>query len=55
MAIGMADPVLGPEVMDRLRGSLNGCPAPLEVHDAGHFVQEKGDIIARAALAKFGL
>ncbi|OYQ37933.1 haloalkane dehalogenase [Sandarakinorhabdus cyanobacteriorum] len=55
MAVGMADPVLGPDVMARLRGIIHGCPAPLEIADGGHFVQEKGDIIARAALQAFGL
>jgi pimeloyl-ACP methyl ester carboxylesterase len=55
MAVGMADPVLGPDVMARLRTQIRGCPAPLEVPDGGHFVQEKGDLIARAALSAFGL
>ncbi len=55
MALGMTDPVLGPEVMAALRAHINGCPAQLEVPDAGHFVQEKGDRIGRAALAAFGL
>ena len=55
MAVGMADPVLGPEVMARLRATIRGCPPPLEVADGGHFVQEKGEAIARAALAAFGL
>lgn len=55
MAIGMADPVLGPDVMARLRATIHGCPPPLEIADAGHFVQERGDIIAQAALKHFGL
>lgn len=55
MAVGMTDPVLGPEVMARLRATIHGCPPPLEVADGGHFVQEKGEGIARAALAAFGL
>lgn len=55
MAVGMADPVLGPDVMARLRATINGCPPPFEVADGGHFVQEKGEAIARAALAAFGL
>lgn len=54
MAVGMTDPVLGPEVMARLRADINGCPPPMEVPDGGHFVQEKGEGIARAALAAFG-
>jgi len=55
MAIGMKDPVLGPAVMRHLRKHLRGCPEPLEVAEAGHFVQEWGDVVARAALAQFGL
>lgn len=55
MAVGMTDPVLGPEVMARLRAGIRGCPPSLEVPDGGHFVQEKGEPIARAALRAFGL
>lgn len=54
MAVGMKDPVLGPDVMARLRQVIRGCPAPLEIADGGHFVQEWGEEIARAALAAFG-
>ncbi len=49
MAIGETDPVLGPPVMDRLRQMIRGCPEPLRLPE-GHFVQESGDIVARAAL-----
>lgn len=55
MAVGMADPVLGPPVMADLRATIRGCPPPFELPKAGHFVQEKGDVIARAALTAFGL
>ena len=55
MAIGMQDPVLGPPVMQRLRAVIRGCPEPLEVPEGGHFVQEHGEGIARAALSHFGL
>jgi len=55
MAIGMRDGVLGPNVMAELRGVIRGCPEPLEVPEAGHFVQEYGAPIARAALEHFGL
>lgn len=54
MAVGMQDPVLGPAVMAELRGIIRGCPAPFEVPDGGHFVQEWGDDIAREALKAFG-
>jgi haloalkane dehalogenase len=55
MAIGMQDPVLGFETMNALRRQINGCPAPLEVAAAGHFVPEWGSDIARAALQHFEL
>ncbi len=53
MAVGMQDPVLGPPVMAALRQVIRGCPQPLEIADAGHFVQEAGDVIAARALAAF--
>lgn len=53
MAVGLQDPVLGPSAMAMLRKQIRGCPAPLEVADGGHFVQEQGEVIARAALAAF--
>lgn len=53
MAIGMQDPVLGPKVMAKLRQVIEGCPEPMEVAEGGHFVQEHGEQIARAALAHF--
>lgn len=53
MAVGMQDPVLGPPVMQALRDTIRGCPPPLEVAEGWHFVQERGEGIARAALAAF--
>jgi len=55
MAIGMKDPVLGPPAMKVLHSMIRNCPDPLEVEEAGHFVQEWGAPIARAALDKFDL
>jgi len=55
MAIGMQDPVLGAPVMQGLRAVIRGCPPPLEVPEGGHFVQEWGGPIARAALQHFKL
>jgi pimeloyl-ACP methyl ester carboxylesterase len=55
MAVGARDPVLGPEVMAALRADIRGCPPPLVLPEAGHFVQEWGAPVARAALAHFGL
>ena len=54
MAIGMADPVLGPPSMMKLNAMINGCPSPMEIEGGGHFVQEWGEPIARAALQSFG-
>lgn len=54
MAIGMADPVLGGPVMQHLQKTIRGCPEPMEIPDGGHFVQEWGEPIARAALTSFG-
>ena len=54
MAIGMRDPVLGPPVMRVLAETIRGCPPPLELPQAGHFVQEHGREVAEAALAAFG-
>jgi haloalkane dehalogenase len=53
MAIGMADPVLGPPAMMMLNAMIRGCPPPMEVEGGGHFVQEWGEPIAKAALAYF--
>lgn len=53
MAIGEQDPVLGVGTMQWLRGVIHGCPEPLILKQAGHFAQESGEEIARAALASF--
>ena len=50
MAIGMTDPVLGPPVMRGVARDIRGCPAPIEVAEGGHFLQEWGEPVARAAL-----
>ncbi len=55
MAIGMQDPVLGPSIMRMLRKWISGCPKPLRIKEASHFVQEWGDIAARKALEHFNL
>ncbi len=54
MAIGMKDEMLGPVVMNHLRSVIRGCPEPMEVAEAGHFVQESGEEVARQALSSFG-
>lgn len=54
MAIGMAEPVLGPPGMMKLNAMIANCPLPTEIEGGGHFVQEWGEPIARAALDSFG-
>jgi len=53
MAVGLLDPVLGKPTMDELRGTIKNCPEPLELENAGHFVQEWGEEVAMAALQSF--
>ncbi len=53
MAIGAQDPVLGEPVMRALQQVIRGCPEPMLLPQAGHFVQEHGETIAKAALARF--
>ena len=53
MAVGKQDPVLGLPIMLRLRATIRGCPEPLVLSGAGHFVQEAGEEVARAALQAF--
>lgn len=53
MAVGMQDPVLGAVVMRKLaRVWKNGCYY-MEIGEAGHFVQEWGDKVARTAIEVF--
>jgi len=51
MVIGMRDPVLGPPVMHAMAKLIRGCPPPLELGEAGHFVQEWADRFMPQALA----
>jgi pimeloyl-ACP methyl ester carboxylesterase len=53
MAIGGADPVITPASMQNLRNSIRSCPEPLVIEEAGHFVQEWGELVATAALKSF--
>ena len=50
MAIGAQDPVLGEPVMQALRYHIRNCPQAMVLPEAGHFVQEHGEVIAKAAL-----
>jgi haloalkane dehalogenase len=53
MAIGAADPVIGVDAMQALRANIRGCPEPMIIAEAGHFVQEWGVEVAEAALSSF--
>ena len=53
MAIGMKDPVLGAPVMRALKNDIRNCPDPIEIEEAGHFVPEWGEDVAKKALAAF--
>jgi len=55
MAIGLKDPVLGEPAMRALHRVIRNCPEPMMLPEAGHFVQEWGEPVARAALEYFGL
>lgn len=55
MAIGMQDPVLTPSLMRSLKKYIRNCPTPLKIDEAGHFVQEWGEIVAKKALEIFNL
>lgn len=53
LAVGAQDPVLGLPVMQALRAQMRGCPEPLVLPQAGHFVPEHGEAIARRAVEYF--
>ncbi len=54
MAYGAADPVFTPAFMEAFRANIKGCPPAMVVAEGGHFIQEWGAPIARAALESFG-
>lgn len=53
MAVGDQDPVLGPPVMMQLHRHIKGCPPPIHLPEAGHFVPEYAGELARRALQYF--
>lgn len=55
MAIGLQDPVLGEALMRSLQARIRGCPEPLGISSGGHFLQEEGEQVARAAMESFGI
>ncbi len=54
MAVGAQDPVLGLPVMQQLQAMIRGCPEAVVLPQAGHFVQEHGESIARQAVRSLG-
>ena len=53
MFAGAQDPVLGESVMRHLASQVRGCPAPVVLPHAGHFVQEHGGEVAERAVEYF--
>ena len=53
VACGLQDRILGLPVMQLLASWIKDCPPPLEVPEAGHFLQERGAEVARKALEAF--
>ena len=53
MFVGARDPVLGLPVMQSLQRGIRGCPPPIVLPDAGHFVPEHGQAIAARAVEYF--
>jgi len=53
MAVGAQDPVLGLPVMRGLQRLIMACPEPMVLEEAGHFVQEHGQVIAQAAVERW--
>jgi len=52
MAIGAKDADV--DTMQALRSQIRGCPEPLVVTEADHFLPEWGEAVAQAALRSFG-
>jgi len=53
MVVGAQDPVLGLPTMRALQHHIRGCPEPVVLPHAGHFVQEHGEAIAAQAVEYF--
>ena len=53
MVVGAQDPVLGLPTMRALQQCIRGCPEPVVLPHAGHFVQEHGEAIAAQAVEYF--
>jgi len=55
LAVGMQDPVLGKDTMQAMGRIIKGSSDLFEIAEAGHFVQEWGEVLTPAALAYFKL
>jgi len=55
LAIGTKDFALGRHTMLPLQRVIRNCPDPLLLRGVSHYVQERGEDVARRALAHFGL
>lgn len=53
IACGVHDQILGLPVMQLLASWVKNAPPVFEVSDAGHFVQERGEVVAKKALELF--
>lgn len=53
MVVGARDPVLGLPTMCGLQQIIQGCPEPVVLPQAGHFVPEHGEAIAAQAVEYF--
>jgi haloalkane dehalogenase len=54
VACGVHDKILGLPVMQLLASWIKDCPPVLEVGDAGHFCQERGEVVAQQYLELYG-
>jgi tRNA(adenine34) deaminase len=53
LAVGAQDPMLGAEKMVQLEQTIQGCPAIVRLENAGHFVPEWGEQLAKSAIHYF--
>ena len=53
VVVGAQDPVLGLPIMQSLQQGIRGCPEPVVLPHAGHFVPEHGAAIAAQAVEYF--
>ncbi|ART48224.1 tRNA adenosine(34) deaminase TadA [Acidovorax carolinensis] len=53
VVVGAQDPVVGMPVMRALQRNIRGCPPPMVLPHAGHFVPEHGQAIAAQAVEYF--